>query len=830
MSTERKHNMQYVRLGNSGLKVSKIILGTMQYGHPGYQGWQLGEEEAIKHIKFAYESGIQTFDTANAYSNGLSEIILGRAIKQLNLPREELVIMTKVYMPLAKEYDVNLYALPGKPDEMGLVNQHGLSRKNIFASVKASLERLQLDYIDLYQCHRFDYDTPIEETMQALHDVVQAGYVRYIGMSSCYAYQFHQMQNYALTHGLTPFVSMQNNYSLLYREEEREMFPTLKMFGVGSIPYSPLARGLLSRPLDEHSVRSETDWFLNTLKSPSTATIVARVASLASTKSVSMAQIALAWVLSRPGVVAPVVGMSSVEKMRDTLGALDVVLTEEERVGRVWRKHGGVGAVELGEDEDGQAYVQPPALFRFSGGTQSTPVSPRSSATRLTGEPEPTPSARPRSGLMSSLNRSRRSLLPTVDPSQRPFDAIVNFLPKNTSDKALLKQSILVTTISRPFLMAANGGNSSNTSPRPANNKRRSFFGSASRSTTSVYLPPTPPYASSGESLNAILPMLPAKAHLIHLLPRESRSFGASARSKLVQSLESFLISFAYPASLSHPHSHSMERARPYLMPVAQLGAPVCLPSSSPSTNPYEAEARTYTLVDLVLGGSLDGFDSPNANPGKLQPLNATTRLTPRAWISGPGDVVVLTEDSPLPGAGNGNIPDAPSVTFTPPSPDALSPPSTSPVARPPRSPARGAVRPALQQSAADSSFSSVFSSSSTSASTSTSTSASTSPVPTSPLANEYISPPLDGEDDVDEQEKLSPHILNALPTPPDSDESGSDSNGQSQRTLSVKLGWGRKRAVSMSEKCGHGVVEVAELGAKASVRNLRWRFWRAVK
>ncbi|KAI0365117.1 Aldo/keto reductase [Pilatotrama ljubarskyi] len=209
MSTEK---MPYVRLGNSGLKVSKTILGTMQYGHTGWADWVLGEDEAIEHIKFAYENGIQSFDTANVYSNGLSEVILGNAIKKLNLPREELVIMTKLHGAVAPEYGMNLMREGKKPDDVGLVNQYGQSRKHIFASVKASLKRLQLDYIDLLQCHRFDYNTPIEETMQALHDVVKAGHVRYIGMSSCWAYQFHAMQNYAISHGLTPFISMQNHY------------------------------------------------------------------------------------------------------------------------------------------------------------------------------------------------------------------------------------------------------------------------------------------------------------------------------------------------------------------------------------------------------------------------------------------------------------------------------------------------------------------------------------------------------------------------------------------------------------------------------------------
>ncbi|KAI0669362.1 Aldo/keto reductase [Trametes maxima] len=323
--------MEYVRLGNSGLKVSKIILGCMSYGDPSWMDWVLGEEEAIKHIKFAYDHGITTFDTANAYSNGLSEVILGNAIRQLGLPREELVILTKVYAPVGKEYGTNLV---GKTDaqlaELGIINQKGLNRKHIFDSVRASLKRLQVDYIDLLQCHRFDYDTPIEETMQALHDVVQAGYVRYIGMSSCYAYQFQQMQNYAITHNLTPFISMQNHYSLLYREEEREMFPTLKQFGIGAIPWSPLARGKLARPFAADTKRAKTDRFIGFFTNATSEEIINRVEELAKKKDASMGQVSVAWMLSKPGVAAPIIGTTNLANLEDIVGAIDVKLTEEE--------------------------------------------------------------------------------------------------------------------------------------------------------------------------------------------------------------------------------------------------------------------------------------------------------------------------------------------------------------------------------------------------------------------------------------------------------------------------------------------------------------------
>ncbi|CAE6461280.1 unnamed protein product [Rhizoctonia solani] len=335
MSTTTTKTMTYTRLGASGLKVSRIILGLMSYGTPDWQGWVLNEEEGLKHIKAAYDAGIQTFDTANMYSNGLSEVILGKAIKQFNLPRDEIVVMTKVDFPVGKEYNLASTALLGTEAELeskGYTNQFGLSRKHIFESIRHSLERLQLDYVDVLQCHRFDYNTPIAETMQALHDVVKAGYARYIGMSSCYAYQFHAMQNYAIANKLTPFISMQNYYNLIYREEEREMIPTLKMFGVGSIPWSPLARGRLTRPLSQQSARESSDPWMTLAKkqTDSENEIINRVEALAKAKGVSMAQISIAWVLSKDPVAAPIVGTTSLKNLDDILGAIHVKLTEEE--------------------------------------------------------------------------------------------------------------------------------------------------------------------------------------------------------------------------------------------------------------------------------------------------------------------------------------------------------------------------------------------------------------------------------------------------------------------------------------------------------------------
>ncbi|KAJ7761992.1 aryl-alcohol dehydrogenase [Mycena maculata] len=335
MSSTETRKMEYVRLGQSGLKVSKVILGCMSYGFEGWSGnWVLPEEEASKHIKAAYDAGINAFDTANVYSNGLSEDILGRAIKQHKLPRDEIVVMTKVFFTLSRDPTELLYANHDVLDGKGYVNQYGLSRKHIFDSVKHSLRRLQLDYIDVLQCHRFDPNTPIEETMQALHDVVKAGYVRYIGMSSCYAWQFHAMQNYAINNKLTPFISMQNHYNMLYREEEREMFPTLKHFGVGAIPWSPLARGALTRPLEkqQQTKRGASDGWPPSLytQSAPNQTIVNRVEEIAKKRGITMAQVSVAWALGKEGVSAPIVGTTSLSNLADIVAAIHVKLTEEE--------------------------------------------------------------------------------------------------------------------------------------------------------------------------------------------------------------------------------------------------------------------------------------------------------------------------------------------------------------------------------------------------------------------------------------------------------------------------------------------------------------------
>ncbi|KAG8929104.1 hypothetical protein FRC01_004868 [Tulasnella sp. 417] len=327
----------YVRLGKSGLKVSKLILGCMTYGSSQWAPWVLDEAEGIEHIKAAYDLGINTFDTADMYSNGHSEIILGKAIKQYNLPRDEIVVMTKIYATVMRNPgDLEFGISEEEMERRRYTNQKGLNRKHIFEGVKRSLERLQLDYIDVLQCHRFDYNTPIEETMQALHDVVKAGLVRYIGMSSCWAWQFQKMQSYARQHNLTEFISMQNRYNAIYREEEREMVPMLQDMGVGMIPYTVLASGFLTRRIsDPQTGRSSVDQIAKYMNGDPEqnrflADINERIAQIADKRGVSMGQIAIAWLLSKPFVTAPIIGSTSIEKLKDLVGGLDVQLSEKE--------------------------------------------------------------------------------------------------------------------------------------------------------------------------------------------------------------------------------------------------------------------------------------------------------------------------------------------------------------------------------------------------------------------------------------------------------------------------------------------------------------------
>ncbi|WP_201865334.1 aldo/keto reductase [Microvirga soli] len=309
--------MDYVKLGRSGLEVSRLCLGCMTYGTPdrGNHPWTLGEEQSRPFIKRALELGITFFDTANVYSDGTSEEIVGQALKDF-ARREEVVIATKVHGRMR----------PGP-------NGAGLSRLAIMTEIDNSLRRLGTDYVDLYQIHRWDYSTPIEETLEALHDVVKAGKARYIGASSMYAWQFAKALYTADLNGWTRFVSMQNYYNLLYREEEREMLRLCQAEEIGVIPWSPLARGRLTRDWDESSARSETDEFGKTLYAKTAEAdrkVVERVAEVASRRGVPRAQVALAWLLHKPVVTAPIVGASKPQHLEDAVAALSIKLTSEE--------------------------------------------------------------------------------------------------------------------------------------------------------------------------------------------------------------------------------------------------------------------------------------------------------------------------------------------------------------------------------------------------------------------------------------------------------------------------------------------------------------------
>ena len=308
--------MRYVKLGRTGLDVSVICLGCMSYGEPGRgtHPWSLDEAASRPFIQRAVELGINFFDTANVYSLGSSEEIVGRALADY-ANRDEIVIATKVHGPMRR----------GR-------NAGGLSRKAIMTEVDQSLRRLGTDYIDLYQIHRWDPRTPIEETLEALHDVVKSGKVRYIGASSMYAWQFAKSLFLADQHGWTRFVSMQNHYNLLNREEEREMLPLCADQGIGVIPWSPLARGKLTRDWDEVTERSQTDEFGKTLydTASSDREVVERVSQVATERGVSRAQVALAWVLAKPGITAPIVGATKPHHLDDAVAAVDLTLSAEE--------------------------------------------------------------------------------------------------------------------------------------------------------------------------------------------------------------------------------------------------------------------------------------------------------------------------------------------------------------------------------------------------------------------------------------------------------------------------------------------------------------------
>ncbi|CAH0311346.1 L-glyceraldehyde 3-phosphate reductase [Peribacillus simplex] len=309
--------MEYVKLGNTGMDVSRICLGGMSFGigERGDFPWALNEEKSRPMIKRALELGINFFDTANIYSDGTSEEITGRILKEY-ANRDEIVLATKVYFRVGKG-----------------PNSAGLSRKAIMSEIDKSLKRLGTDYVDLYQIHRWDYETPIEETMEALHDVVKSGKARYIGASSMYAWQLMKANHVAEKNGWTKFVSMQNHLNLLYREEEREMLPVCKEEKIGVVPWSPLAAGRLARPWGEDDERSKVDEIGKVIYSAtadSDRKVVERVAQIAETRGVSMPQIALAWLLQKEPVAAPIVGTTEIPHIEQAVGALEIKLTQEE--------------------------------------------------------------------------------------------------------------------------------------------------------------------------------------------------------------------------------------------------------------------------------------------------------------------------------------------------------------------------------------------------------------------------------------------------------------------------------------------------------------------
>ena len=310
--------MQYVKLGKTGMKVSRLCLGMMSYGSKKWREWILEEEESRPFVERALEAGINFFDTADVYSTGESERLTGKLLRDSGVKRENVIVATKVHGQMSDD-----------------VNDRGLSRKHILDSIEKSLERLQMDYVDLYQIHRWDYGTPIEETMEALNDVVRSGKARYIGASSMYAWQFARSLHTAETHGWTKFVSMQNHYNLVYREEEREMIPLCIDQGIGLIPWSPMARGFFAgdrkRGGGGETVRANTDPFGNSLYFREEDFTVADGASeVAKARGVTGSQVALAWILSKPYVTAPIIGATKMDHLDQAIAALDIELSEDE--------------------------------------------------------------------------------------------------------------------------------------------------------------------------------------------------------------------------------------------------------------------------------------------------------------------------------------------------------------------------------------------------------------------------------------------------------------------------------------------------------------------
>ena len=325
--------MEYIQLGKSGLKVSRLCLGMMTYGSSGWRKWVLDEQQALPFVKRALEAGINFFDTADAYSGGASEQVLGNTLRTCGVRRESMVIATKVFNPMSED-----------------VNDGGLSRKHIMDSIDRSLRRLKMEYVDLYQIHRWDYATPIEETMEALNDVVKSGKARYIGASSMFAWQFAKAQYTADLHGWRRFVSMQNHYNLVYREEEREMIPFCIDQGIGLIPWSPMARGFFAGNRHKQgggeTVRAQTDDFAGILYyRPEDFSVAERAGEVAKAHNASGSQIALTWNLSKPYIIAPIIGASKLEHLDQAIAALDISLAPEEsnRLEELYQPHPVLG-------------------------------------------------------------------------------------------------------------------------------------------------------------------------------------------------------------------------------------------------------------------------------------------------------------------------------------------------------------------------------------------------------------------------------------------------------------------------------------------------------
>jgi 1-deoxyxylulose-5-phosphate synthase len=326
--------MEYRRLGSTGLKVSRLCLGCMSYGSSKWRPWVLDEQEARPFLKEALEAGISFFDTADVYSLGASETVLGRALKEFGIRRSDVIIATKVY------------------SQMGdAPNDKGLSRKHIMDSIDSSLQRLGTDYVDLYQTHRWDHETPIAETLEAMNDLVRAGKVRYLGASSMFAWQFSQALHLAERRGWSRFVSMQNHYNLIYREEEREMIPLCRHEGIGVIPWSPMARGFLAgnrraEGKQGETVRAKSDEYAQSFYfQPEDFKVAEQVKAVAAERGVKPAQIALAWVATRPGITAPIIGATKPGHIADAIGALEIALETEELAALEgpYRAHGVLG-------------------------------------------------------------------------------------------------------------------------------------------------------------------------------------------------------------------------------------------------------------------------------------------------------------------------------------------------------------------------------------------------------------------------------------------------------------------------------------------------------